>query len=174
MDTDGLTILDYAFLNTQIFYKNIIKRVLHCNIYLFSPDVDCNAHRLKIFFPHEYLIYLILKISDTSRYIVQHNIEKYVNISLQKNNAHYLGLLFYNFPFKYSQYMYKNGIVSLKNVFKHPIINPELFLFLPNMKHDCSDITSKSILHDIIEDKKKLFGLQEFLIFLYLKSLANH
>lgn len=173
MDTDGFTILDYAFLNTPIFYKDNVNRVLHCNIYLSSPAVDCNAHRLKIFIPHEYLIYLILKVSDKSRVIVQHNIEKYVNISLQKNNPHLLGLFYYNFPFKYRQYMLKNGIVSLESLFKHPMINPEIFLFLPEMNYDCSDITSKSVLHDIIEDKKRTFWSSQFFDFSKFKILSK-
>lgn len=89
--------------------------------------------------------------------IVLYNIEKYVNISLQRNSAHMLGMLYYNFPYEYTQYMYRNGIASLSNLFKHPLINPELFLFLPKMRYDCSKLTSEAVLHDIVQDRKRTF-----------------
>lgn len=143
------TILDSAFRSTPLLYKNNVIIVNHCNIYLFSAD--CDDYRIKILIQHEYLAYLILK----SPYIVMPNIERYVNISLQKNSANLLGIIANNFPFEYNQYMYTNGIRSFKNLFKHPEINPLLFTFLPNMGYNCSNITGEAILHDIIQDDRR-------------------
>lgn len=53
--------------------------------------------------------------------------------------------------------MYKNGVASLKNLFKHPKINPILFRFLPDMSYNCSNITSEAVLHDIVQDEKRTF-----------------
>lgn len=60
-DNYGITILDSAFKSTPLLYKNDVKIVDHCNLYLFHTDVSCDYYRKKIFIPHEYLIYLILK-----------------------------------------------------------------------------------------------------------------
>lgn len=156
LDIDDFSILNAAFNNTPVIYKNVVKTAV-CNIYLLSTDVDCDVERLKIFIPHEYLVYLILNSTFTQRGLVRQNIETYINISLQKNSAHLLGILVHNYHLEYSQYMYKNGIESLRNLFKHPEVNPILFKFLPDMSYNCSEITSEAVLHDIVQDEKRTF-----------------
>lgn len=113
MDTYDNTLLDSATGNMPVLSKTVVNIVKHCNVYLSSSDENCEAERMKIFTTHEYLTYLILKISDKTRdvFFLQ-NLEKYIYISLQKNSAHLLGIYFYNFNQEYSQYMYTNGIRS--------------------------------------------------------------
>lgn len=156
-DIHDYTILDTAFRSTPILYKSSLITVVHCNIYLFSADVNCDNYRMKIFIPHEYLTFMILKSSNRVPYDILPNVGKYVNISLQKNSAHLLGIIYHNFPYEYSQYMFTNGISSLKNLLKHPEINPLLFTFLPKMRYDCSQITGEAIVHDIVQDERKTF-----------------
>lgn len=115
--------------STPLLYKHDVKIVNHCNIYLFPTDVSCDYYRKKIFIPREYLIYLILKSSNSVLYIALQNIGRYINISLQKNSGHLLGIISSNFPYEYSRYMYTHGIESLKNLFKLTEINPLLFFF---------------------------------------------
>lgn len=159
------TFLDSVLENVPILSHNIVKIVKQCNIYLFSTYVSCYADRIQIFIPHEYLFYLILKSSEKTRDIVLQNIERYVNISLQKNSAHLLGILLYNFPQEYSQYMFRYGIASLQNLFKHPEINPLLFHFLPDMSYDCSKIAVEATLHDIVQDERRTFWKSRFFDF---------
>lgn len=158
-NTKVIALLDSAFSSTPVLYKNDVKIVDFCNVHLFSSDMSCEAQRLKIFLPHEYLIYVIFKsvYMHKSVNIAYYNVEKYVNISLQKNSAHMLGMLFHNFRYEYTQYMYRNGINSLLNLYKHPQINPEIFLYLPKMRYDCSKLTGEAVLHDIVQDKKGTF-----------------
>lgn len=156
LDIDDFSILNAAFNNTPVIYKNVVKTAV-CNIYLLSTDVNCDVERSKIFVPHEYLVYLILNSTFKPRGFVRQNIETYINISLQKNSAHLLGILVHNYHLEYSQYMYKNGIASLGNLFKHPEVNPILFKFLPDMSYNCSEITSEAVLHDIVQDKRRTF-----------------
>lgn len=165
LDMGEKTFLDSVLENLPILSQNIVKIVNQCNIYLFSTDVSCYADRIKIFIPHEYLIYLILKRSEKTRDIVLQNIERYVNISLQKNSAHLLGILLYNFPREYSQYMFRYGIASLQNLFMHPEINPLLFKFLPDMGYDCSKIAVEATLHDIVQDERRTFWKSLFFDF---------
>lgn len=150
------SILNAAFINTPVIYNDVVKTAV-CNIYLLYTDLDCDVKRSKIFIPHEYIVYLILKSTFAHRRFVRQNIEIYIKISLQKNSAHLLGIVFHNFPLEYSQYMYKNGVASLKNLFKHPKINPILFRFLPDMSYNCSNITSEAVLHDIVQDETRTF-----------------
>lgn len=157
-DNYGNTILDSAFKSTPLLYKNDVKIVAHCNIYLFHTDVSCDYYRKKIFIPHEYLIYLILNSLNRVLYnIARQNVGRYINISLQKNSGHLLGIISKNFPREYSRYMYTHGIESLKNLLKHTEIDPLLLIFLPNMSYDCSQITGDAVLHDIVQDERRTF-----------------
>lgn len=165
MDTHDYIFLDLAIGNMPVLSKNVVNIVIHCNVYLFSSDVNCEAERMKIFTTHEYLTYVILKIFDKTRAVVLRDLEKYIYISLQKNSAHLLGIFFYNFPEEYSQYMYTKGIASLKNLFKHPEINPQLFLFLPKMSFECSELNGESLLHDIVQDERKTFWMSQYFDF---------
>lgn len=61
IDNYGNIILDFVFKSILFFYKNDVKIVDYCNIYLFYIDVSCDYYRKKIFILYEYLIYLILK-----------------------------------------------------------------------------------------------------------------
>lgn len=174
LDNDDYSceIFNAAFKNTPVIFTNVVKTAV-CNIYLL--DVDCDVERSNILIPHEYLVFLILKSTVTPRGFVRKNIEIYINISLQKNSAHLLGIFVHNFPLEYNQYMYKNGIASLRNLFKHPEINPILFEFLPDMSYNCSYITSEAVLHDIVQEEKRTFWtlrLFEFNKFhIFVKSL---
>lgn len=58
---EDISFLDYAFLSIPVFDKNEAKSVEKCNVYILFSEVDCNYHRLNVFVPHEYIIYLILK-----------------------------------------------------------------------------------------------------------------
>lgn len=89
--------------------------------------------------------------------IARQNIGRYINISLQKNSGHLLGIIFNNFPREYNQYMYTHGIESLKNLLKHTEIDPLLLIFLPNMSYDCSQITGDAVLHDVVQDERRTF-----------------
>lgn len=166
-DNDKITFLDAAFASTPIFYKKEVKIVDECNIFDLFSEVYCDDYRLKVFVPHEYIVYLILKstISHFSGKIVLRDIERYVNISLQKNNAYLLGIIFHNFPREYNHYMFRHGIASLKNLLKHPEINPGLFVFLPDMIYDCSKITGEAVLHAIVQDEKRTFWTSPYFDF---------
>lgn len=172
METDSNSLLDLAFENTPIIYKNMENNVNHREIYLLSSD-ESNAHRSKLFIPHEYLIFFMLKRSVMFRDTIRQSIGKYINICLQKNSVHLLGIISYNFPNEYSQYMGENGIASLNNLMKHPEINQELFRLLPNMNYDCSKITRGSVLHDIVEDKKRTFWTSRHFNFSRIRFLQK-
>lgn len=160
-NNEDISFLDYAFLSIPVFDKNEAKSVEKCNVYILFSEVDCDYHRLNVFVPHEYMIFLILK-STFSLARISQNIGKYVNISLQKNSPHLLGIVFFNFPHQYMQYMDRYGVTALKNLFKHPKINTEIFLFLPDMNYDCSKITNEAVLHDIFQDKKRTFWASRY------------
>lgn len=164
-DMYDYTFLDTAFRSTPLLYKNNFITVNHCNIYLLSSDVCCDKFRMKIFIPHEYLTFLILKRSNRISYVILPNIGKYVKISLQKNSPHLLAIIYYNFPYEYDQYMFTYGVASLKNLLKHPEINPLLFTFLPKMRYDCSKISGEVILHDIVQDERKTFWTSPYFDF---------
>lgn len=175
-DNNKITFLDAAFANTPILYKKKLKVVDNsCNIFSVFSDVHCDDYRLKVFVPHEYMVYLILKstISHISGKIGLRDIERYVNISLQRNNAHLLGIIFHNFPHEYNHYMFKHGIASLKNLLKHPEIDPVLFSFLPDMIYDCSKITGEAVLHDIVQDEKRTFWTSKYFTFSKFKVLTK-
>lgn len=151
-----------------------MKIVDKCNIFYLFSDVYCDDYRLKVFVPHEYMVYLILKlIVHMSGEIVLRDIERYVNISLQKNNSHLLGIIFYNFPHEYNHYMFRHGIASLKNLLNHPVINPELFVFFPDMIYDCSKIIGEAVLHAIVQDEKRTFWTSPYFDFSKFKVLTK-
>lgn len=164
LNTKVMALLDSSFSSAPILYKNDVKIVDFCNMYLFTSDMSCETQRLKLFSPHEYLIYVIFKSFYTNMSVntVLRNIEKYVNISLQKNSAHMLGMLYHNFPNEYNQHMYRHGVKSLLNLYKHPQINQEILLYLPQMRYDCSKLTGEAVLHDIVEDRNRTFWTSVF------------
>lgn len=171
METNYYTLLDSAIGNIPILSKKVVNIVKHCNIYLFSSDESCDHERAKIFIAHEYLTFLILRISEKTKDVVLQNLDKYVNMSLQKNNAHLLGIIYNNFPQEYSQYMYTNGIASLKHLFKHPEINQQLFLFLPTI---ALNSTAKQCCTISFKTNEEHFGRHDILISINFTFLTNY
>lgn len=171
METNYYTLLDSAIGNIPILSKKVVNIVKHCNIYLFSSDESCDHERAKIFIAHEYLTFLILRISEKTKDVVLQNLDKYVNMSLQKNNAHLLGIIYNNFPQEYSQYMYTNGIASLKHLFKHPEINQQLFLFLPTI---ALNSTAKQCCTISFNTNEEHFGRHDILISINFTFLTNY
>ncbi|XP_062607791.1 uncharacterized protein LOC134269602 [Saccostrea cucullata] len=162
LDVNGDNIIEMAFKHTPILYQENIKTVENCNIYLLTDDSNCEDYRLEIFIPHEYMIYVILKNMPKSRQLVKRSIGKYVNYSLQKNNANLLGILYFNFPFEFSEYTYREGIESMKHLLTHHHINPMIFAFLKQMRYRCSQ---NSVLHEIVQDENRIFWITYFFNF---------
>ncbi|XP_048779931.2 uncharacterized protein LOC125683140 [Ostrea edulis] len=141
-------------LNMADYTSRIIIELAFANVPLYHGLKTMNYESVSIK-PQEKFIYLLLGNVIPSRYYVQTNYHKFVEMTAEKNSSYLMDILHYFFQ--------SNNYPTLKvwsHLLSHDVIDPVMFSFIPKLKYMCHR-DKNNILHKIIQDEKRTVWVHE-------------